>query len=367
MNKIVIIYHTDLDGYGVKVVGRIYANLKGYEENDILFIKADYYKNENDYKKLFIDDLIDEQIKGHESEIGEIILGDISVKSEETAEYLNELSKTKKVILRDHHDTATWMNKYEWAKVKEADDEGIARSGTYWTAKELLSDEYIEKHPNLKKFIYLTDKFDAWTWAKSNPKLKKFIYLTDKFDAWTWAKSNPKLDEAVDLALLFGAMNEEGFDSDIYPKLLLENEVDLFDERMKFYLKIKNVDLRRQTWASYYSMKRGIYTYKDGDKEIPLKVAVVSTENGSIIAEKLREIFAMKHEEYDFILNFGLNGGLALRCSENPKVPVNKILMQMGDGSGGGHICSAGGKLPKGRIERGLEVIFDNLNIEVKF
>lgn len=342
MNKIAIIYHTDLDGYGVKVAGRIYANQKGYEDKDIIFIKADYYKNANSKKKLFIDDLIDDHIKGHESEIDEIILGDISVKSEEKAEYLNELSKTKKVILRDHHDTANWMNKYAWAKVREVDDDGIARSGTYWTAKEILSDEYIEKHPNLKKFIYLTDKFDAWTWAKSNPKL----------------------DEAVDLALLFGAMNEEGFDSDIYPKLLLENEVDLFDERMKFYLKIKNVDLRRQTWAAYYSMKRGIYTYKDGEKAIPLKVAIISTENGSIIAEKLREIFAIKHEEYDFILNFGLNGGLALRCSENPKVPVNKILMRMGDGSGGGHICSAGGKLSKGAVESGLETIFDGLKIE---
>ena len=342
-NKIAIIYHTDLDGYGVKVVGRIYANLKGYEEKDIIFIRADYYKNENSYKKLFIDDLIDEQIKGHEKEIDEIILGDISVKSEETAEYLNELSKNKKVILRDHHDTATWLNKYEWAKVRDCDEKGVARSGTYWIAKGLFSDEYIEKHPNLKKFIYLTDKFDAWTWVKSKPKL----------------------DEAVDLALLFGAMYEEGFDSDIYPKLLLENEVDLFDERMKFYLKIKKSDLMRQIWAAYYSMKRGTYTYKDGDKEIPLKVAVISTENGSIIAEKLREIFSKRHEEYDFILNFGLNGGLALRCSENPKVPVNKILMQMGDGTGGGHICSAGGKLPKGRIEMGLIAIFDSLHIGI--
>ena len=117
MNKIVIIYHTDLDGYGVKVVSRIYANQKGYDEKDIIYIRADYYKNENSNKKLFIDDLIDEQIKDYENEIDEIILGDISVKSEETAEYLNELSKTKKVILRDHHDTATWMNKYEWAKL----------------------------------------------------------------------------------------------------------------------------------------------------------------------------------------------------------------------------------------------------------
>ena len=341
MNKIVIIYHTDLDGYGVKVVGRIYANQKGYEDKDIIFIRADYYKNANSKKKLFIDDLIDEHIKGHESEIDEIILGDISVKSEEKAEYLNELSKTKKVILRDHHDTATWMNKYEWAKVRETDDEGIARSGTYWTAKELLSDEYIEKHPNLKKFIYLTDKFDAWTWAKSNPKL----------------------DEAVDLALLFSAMSEEGFDADIYPKLLLEEEVEFFDEKMKFYLKIKNEDLRRQLWAAYFSLKSGVYTYKDGDKEIPLKVAVVSTENGSIIAEKLRELFVKFNKQFDFILNFGLNGGLALRCGDNPKVPVDKILIQMSDGTGGGHICSAGGKLPEGSIEKGLEAIFENLHI----
>lgn len=341
MNKIVIIYHTDLDGYGVKVVGRIYANLKGYEENNIIFIKADYYKNENDYKKLFIDDLIDEQIKGHESEIDEIILGDISVKSEETAEYLNELSKTKKVILRDHHDTATWMNKYEWAKVRETDDDGIARSGTYWIMKELLANEFINAHPNLKKFLYLTDKFDSWEWTKSEPKL----------------------EEAQDLAFIYGVLDEQGFDKEFYSKLLLERDVELFDEKMKFYLDAMHEDLRKASWAAYFSKKVGTYIYKDGDKEIPLKVCIISTSSGaSSVAERLRDIFATKNEQYDFILNVGIGGGLALRCGDAPKVPVNKIITQMG--SGGGHICSAGGKLPKGAVERGLETVFEGLKIK---
>lgn len=341
MNKIAIIYHTDLDGYGVKVAGRIYANQKGYEDKDIIFIRADYYKNANSKKKLFIDDLIDEHIKGHESEIDEIILGDISVKSEEKAEFLHELSKTKKVILRDHHDTATWMNKYEWAKVRECDDDGVARSGTYWITKELLSDEFVTAHPNLNKFLYLVDKFDSWEWAKSMPKLK----------------------EAQDLAYIYDVLNEEGFDKEFYPKLLLENEVELFDEKMKFYLDAMHEDLRKATWAAYYSKKVGTYTYKDGDNEIPLKACIISTSSGaSSIAEGLREIFAKSNEHYDFILNVGIGGGLALRCDDNPKVPVNKIIEQMG--TGGGHICSAGGKLLEGAIERGIESIFDGLIID---
>lgn len=333
--KIVVFYHTDLDGYGVKAISKIYAINKGYNEEDMIFEKADYFA------KNLCDTKVNNIVKGHEAEIAEIIFGDISVKLPETAEYLNNLSKNIPIILRDHHDTAIWMNKYEYAKVREKDDEGILRSGTYWISKELLTEEYIESHLNLKKFIYLTDMMDTWKWAKCTPK------LTD----------------AIDLSLALEALTEEGFDREIYPKLLLENEVDLYDEKVKFYLEVTHRELEKNAWASYFAMQKGTYLYKDGDKEIPLKVGIISTQSGaSIITEKLREIFAKNGEHYDFILNLSIKGGLALRADDDCKVPVNLIVKQMG--VGGGHPGSAGGMLPNGAIKKGLEAIFDNLTIE---
>lgn len=333
--KIVVFYHTDLDGYGVKAISKIYAIDKGYKEEDMIFEKADYFA------KNLCDTKVNNIVKGHEDEINEIIFGDISVKYKETAEYLNELSKKTPIILRDHHDTAVWMNEYPFAKVREKDDDGISRSGTYWIAEELLSKEYIDKHPNLKKFIYLTDMMDTWKWVKCTPK------LTD----------------AIDLSLVLEALTEEGFDKEIYPKLLLENEVDLYDEKVKFYLEATHRELETNAWASYFAMQKGTYIYKDGDKEIPLKVGIISTQSGaSIITERLREIFAKKGEHYDFLLNLSIKGGLALRADDNCKVPVNLIVKQIG--TGGGHPGSAGGMLPDGAMKKGLEAIFENLIME---
>lgn len=335
MRKIVF-YHTDLDGYGVKVAAKIYYTLKGINLNDVTFIKADYYG-----EKLLLDKMIDKNVKGHENEIDEIILGDISVTKKETAEYLNGLTKNIHIILRDHHDTAVWMNEYPYAKVREKDENGILRSGTYWIAEELLSKEYIEKHPNLKKFIYLTDMLDTWKWAKCTPK------LTD----------------AEDLSIAFEALTEEGFDRDIYPKLLLETEVDLYDEKVRFYLESTHRELDKKAWAAYFSMQTGTYIYKDGEKEVPLKVGIISTTSGaSMIIERLRDIFAKNNNHYDFLLNLSMKGGLALRADENCKVPVNLIIKQMG--VGGGHPGSAGGMLPDGAMKKGLEAMFENLKME---
>ena len=41
--KLLVFHHVDLDGYGVKAISRIYGFLKGYEEDQMVFIEADYY------------------------------------------------------------------------------------------------------------------------------------------------------------------------------------------------------------------------------------------------------------------------------------------------------------------------------------
>lgn len=336
--KKIVFYHTDLDGYGVKVAARLHYELRGVDLNDVLFIKADYYGEE-----LFIDKLIDKNIKGYEEEIDEIILGDISVKEEKTAEYLDELSKTKKVILRDHHESAVKLNKYKFAKVREKDDEGILRSGTYWIVEELLNKEYINKHPNLKKFFYLVDMFDTWKWANVTPKVT----------------------EAEDLTIMFDILKEEGFDNEIYPKLLFENDVNIFDEKIKYLLGYIHKDLNKNAWSVYFGMRIGTYVYHDKDGDIPLTVGIMSTSAGSsMIAQRVREILKKNNMHVDFLMNVGTRGGIALRADDNCKVPCGLIAEQLTGRNGGGHPGSAGASIDVNRVRKGLVEMIGDLSFD---
>lgn len=336
--KKIVFYHTDLDGYGVKIAARLHYELRGIDLNDVIFIRADYYGEE-----LFIDKLIDKNVKGHEEEIDEIILGDISIKDDKTAEYLNVLSKTIKVVLRDHHESAVKLNKYEYAKVREKDDDGILRSGTYWIVKELLDDVYIEKHPNLKKFFYLIDMFDTWKWANCTPQLL----------------------EAVNLSILFDILTEEGFDNDLYNILLSENESELYDKKTKYFIDYIYRDLKRNAWSVYFGMRIGTYIYHSEEGNIPLKVGIMSTSAGSsMVAQMVRDILKSSDIHIDFLMNITTKGGIALRAENDCKVPCDLIAKQLTGGTGGGHPGAAGGSIDVNRVRKGLIEMIGDLSFD---
>ena len=333
--KLLVFHHVDLDGYGVKAISRIYGFLKGYEEDQMVFIEADYYGYN------LCDTKINKYLKDKEDEFAEIIFGDISVCYEATAEYLNALSKRIPIILRDHHDTALWMNKYNWAKVREEDDNGIKRCGTYWIAEELLTKEYVASHPNLKEFIYLVDMFDTWKWASENPQVT----------------------QAKDLSLIMSEIGMNDFDEYIYNKLLCEEEVDLIDERMEFLLKYINKTIKKEFLSANSNKKIMTYTYVKDDISIPLKLVIINaSSHGFTIAQKISESLKKAKIYYDAIFIYSFKGGLSIKCDDKCKVPANELIKIFAI-KGGGHLGAAGGSVDTERIDKAYEIIFEGAKV----
>lgn len=100
MSRIKLFSHTDLDGYGCNIVMKALGinvdetNINYGEINEVVqdYIQNRIYKN---YDITFITD--------------------ISI-NEEVAKLIDN-TKDLTVILLDHHPTAEWLNKYEWACV----------------------------------------------------------------------------------------------------------------------------------------------------------------------------------------------------------------------------------------------------------
>lgn len=150
-NKTMLCYsHTDLDGAGGIYLYQFYAAKHGLECNwtSCEFIDFPDRLNFDLYRYA---DIMD-QVEG-------IYINDIGI-DEKSAETLDKLyEQGVKVILRDHHASAKWLNRYDWAMVNDYDYTGHPRCGTYWTAQTL--DLYTE---SFKWFIDAVNAWDCWTW-----------------------------------------------------------------------------------------------------------------------------------------------------------------------------------------------------------
>ncbi|MGL5050169.1 MAG: hypothetical protein ACRC6E_05975, partial [Fusobacteriaceae bacterium] len=103
-----------------------------------------------------------------------IIITDISV-NEEVASII-ESKMEDKVVLIDHHATAEWLNKYDWANVTTHDSDGVQIS-----ASKLVSDRFNIKNKVLLDIIRLANDYDCWHWSRNgNMKAKELndlVYL----------------------------------------------------------------------------------------------------------------------------------------------------------------------------------------------
>ena len=142
-----VFYHVDLDGAGVVLLSLLYSLNKGIPCRS----KCCSYGGVNNAVKSIIDN----------PDIQEIIIGDLSV-NEEVAEQLDRLYKNGvKLRLRDHHGTALHLNKYEWAKVRETDDNGVLRSGTWWLSQD---EDFLPYYREYKSLVHMIDDYDTWKW-----------------------------------------------------------------------------------------------------------------------------------------------------------------------------------------------------------
>ncbi|HDR7066902.1 TPA: hypothetical protein QCW42_004008 [Bacillus cereus] len=141
--------HNDLDGVGCGVV-----TLMAHPTADIEYCA---YHDINDRVKAFI------MTKGYEM-YDRIFITDISV-NEEVAELI-QVYCPDKVILLDHHGTAKWLNKYDWASVQEEGVYGI-NSGTNMIFDYLVSQGHFkgERYQDaLTIFVEMVRRYDSWEW-----------------------------------------------------------------------------------------------------------------------------------------------------------------------------------------------------------
>ena len=176
MATIRLFSRTDLDGYGCNIVMKalvsqstVIATNMNYEENNEIvknYILSGEYKN---YRCTFITD--------------------ISV-NEEVAELIDK-TKDLRLVLLDHHPTAEWLNKYDWANVC-VNNCFEKTSGTELLFNFLVSSDGCVEDWNyfreIHDFVKQVKRYDTWLWKEkynddTPKKLNDLFYILgyDKF------------------------------------------------------------------------------------------------------------------------------------------------------------------------------------------
>lgn len=294
--KVLVFHHSDLDGMGVKFIGVKVAVSKDmpYETYN-----CNYHT---------VNDLVFRNVSRQLKYIDTIIIGDISV-DEDTAEILDEWQEKYgfKLILRDHHATAEYLNKYDWAYVAEFDESGVPYCGTY-----LLANDFPEIQDDWKVFIEAVDDWDTWKWV------------------------NNQNHYAKDLESLFHTLGEEEFTK--YMFSVLDNHPkhleDLFTDWAETIIQATDMMIEKTAKSCEKHMMTTVldvkgYSYFCG--------IVFCNSQISEVAEFLLS----RHDELDLLMLVGFPRNISFRSKKNLEVPLGDIAKYT-TGAGGGHPQSAG-------------------------
>ena len=294
--KVLVFHHSDLDGMGVKFIGVKVAISKDmpYETYN-----CNYHT---------VNDLVFRNVSRQLKYIDTIIIGDISV-DEDTAEILDEWQEKYgfNLILRDHHATAEYLNKYDWAHVAEFDESGVPYCGTY-----LLANDFPEIQDDWKVFIEAVDDWDTWKWV------------------------NNQNHYAKDLESLFQTLGEEEFTK--YMFSVLDNHPkhleDLFTDWAETIIQATDMMIEKTAKSCEKHMMTTVldvkgYSYFCG--------IVFCNSQISEVAEFLLS----RHDELDLLMLVGFPRNISFRSKKNLEVPLGDIAKYT-TGAGGGHPQSAG-------------------------
>lgn len=315
--RVFIFHHTDLDGMGVRIVGTEYAkkHWKAYET-----VRCSYESvNSN------VLDVLDNVPL---EEIDEILIGDISV-NEEVAERLDALYNSgTNVILRDHHATAEWLNKYEWAEVHEEID-GVSRCGTWQ-----LATCFPEVFKAMLPFVFEVDSWDTWKW-KENDNLK-----------------------AKNLNALHKIMGDELFVKYIMDLGHIISPEKLFNETAKLLIEIHENDLKKDTLKCENNMI--LTTIKVG-RNIYTCGLIYASNNFSEIADNI----LTKHQELDILGVINLPNSISWRTQQDLPTPLG-VIAKLATGIGGGHPKASGSGLPKSLPTDLVKYLFKDSDLNIR-
>lgn len=302
---IVLISHTDLDGYGSEIVLRAFG------------FNPKVYHLENHEVDSFLDRYLDELLTGKQEMPKALYITDLSANSV-NAEKLDKLyhQGLKNLHLFDHHLTALFLNEYPWANVL------IEKDGRKECGTSLFYNHLIDMGLGLS--------------GKSGKTLECLVEHIRLYDTWEW-ESEGKIEAKYlnDLFYLEG------------PDLFMENRIEQIksgdDNRLWNDFEEQLLKIERERINRYLEKKDKamivITNYFMDQEGTPLTAGVVQADQ---YISELGHYLCDNHPEIDFALMIKLTENkVSLRASKD-EVDLTPIAKQY---EGGGHKHAAGCKL----------------------
>lgn len=306
---------TDLDGKGPTIILEHVAEQIPYNvSRDYMYYYNAYAINDNLGKVL---DLLTKQ--------DILIITDVSC-NEELAVRIDDMVKEGYVIqLLDHHASALWMNKYDWAHVVIEKD-GILTCGTE-LFYDFIQSFNIQTTPFIKEVVEYIRLYDTWDWFNKKSEQIEAKQLNDLFSIY---KGNFFADWLLNLAKI---QEHFAFDETATNRLAIEEEIiqEAFKDANKNLYK-KKVVINGQSYqvgVSYINFK-GSYASEIGNR--------LNTEN----------------KELDFIVLITVNSKRISMRSIHKHIHLDEICGLFG---GGGHPPASGCSLTKELLD--LFSVFD--------
>ena len=309
--KVLLLTHTDLDGYGCRVLAEFYFKGAIY---DLDVKNLDNHAVDTDTMALLFSRKM--------GEYDYVFMTDISISDEVAAMIDSALysGNIKHFKLLDHHKTALGLNMYKWAQVQIEHEPGKLACGT-------------------SLFLEHLRQFDD----RMTSRVNIFAEMVREYDTWEW----------------------HNVYNDIYPKHL--NDLFIiyggrrFVEHISYYLeRVYNsifnskeelvLDLEKERIDRYYRQKKKgvVIRQVDGFNLCIVHADKYHSESGMRLGEDFPEA------DIVVIMNIGDNK-MSFRTAK-PDVDVSEFAKQYG---GGGHAQSSGAPVNRTVIEKFLRDVFD--------
>jgi oligoribonuclease NrnB/cAMP/cGMP phosphodiesterase (DHH superfamily) len=368
--KIYNVSHNDLDGIGCTVLTRLICEKIGAE--------AKIYNTGYNYMTDTLSKALDE-FSQETDEAAYFIISDISMKAgvgldERFDRYTQEYSNTTFLLL-DHHATAYWLRKYNWATVEVTDSEGVEHCGTYLISKfykEVLGEENFNEAMN--QMVEWIDLYDTWRWVNDYPG-NHFVPANDlnRLNIFRGHKKMAehlyelcKANESIEIpdTLTDGhliscyMMNAEDLSilnvqNQIIDKLVQDKSEQMITGTLKWG--IKTLDIEKVV-RNHFINRYGEDTpeFMEAMNRLHLgyvhefKVGAVFLDSYvSEVGNKLCDLYP----ELDFVILITLPGNISFRSNKTLEVPLGLIAQAVGRGNGGGHDNAAGAQVSKDKVK----------------
>lgn len=294
--KVKLFTHTDLDGIGCAIVGKhVFTDIDVTycDYNNVNQIIGDYLTKKNflDYDITFITDISMDRVK---------------------ADVINYYYESgNKFVLLDHHATAEWLNKFEWATVKSLHQDGTKSSGTS------MLYHYLSQPQELSTFVEKVRRYDTWEWSTIYGDL-----------------------EAKNLNDLFHLIGRERF-----IERFLTNQSIILTEAEQLLLETEQNKIK-----AYIRMKENNMTI----------IEIEGYKAGIVFAEQylsqLGNELAKKYNQLDFIAMINLGGKTVSFRGIKDHIDLGKDIARLF--GGGGHPKAAGSPIAGGILNNIIELIF---------